>query len=166
MLLADGREVLVRRATTDDVEGVADLHTRCSLTSRLRRYLAGMRCPGEATLARLLSPEAGYSLVVEDPVGRIVAMANLMWDHDVPELALLVEDEWQERRLGTVLARQLVTAATAAGLARVKAVVHVGNAPMVRIMTALGLRLHREYDAGLLTLIAALHPAVAHDHVL
>jgi methylglyoxal synthase len=166
LLLADGREVVLRRATPDDVEGVADLHARCSLTSRLRRYLAGLRCPGEATLARLLSPDAGYSLVVEDPSGRIVAMANLMWDHDVPELALLVEDEWQERRLGTVLARRLVAAATAGGVAKVKAVVHVGNTPMVRIMKALGLRLHREYDAGLLTLIAALHPAITQDHVL
>lgn len=159
MLLADGREVLLRRATVDDVEAVADLHTRCSLTSRLRRYLAGMRCPGEATLARLLSPDAGYSLVVEDLSGRVIAMANLMWDAQAPELALLVEDEWQQRRLGTLLARRLVVAAAGAGVTKVRAVIHVGNEPMVRIMKGLGQRLHREYDGGLLTLILSLNHA-------
>jgi hypothetical protein len=168
---------------------VVDLHARCSPTSRLRRYLAGMRCPAGSTLARLLSPGAGYSLLVEDGNGRVVAMANLMWDTaapsgpdasgpepsapeasgppatpPVPELALLVEDGWQQRRLGSVLARRLAAEAVAGGFARVRAVVHAGNTPMVRIMTGLGQRVHREYDGGVLTLIASLHhgtPAVA-----
>jgi GNAT superfamily N-acetyltransferase len=159
VVLTDGVEVTVRPASLDDVQGVVELHTRCSMTSRLRRYLAGTRCPTDATLARLLSPAAGRSLVVEDEDGRLVAMANLMWEGDTPELALLIEDAWQGRRLGTVLARRLAAAATRAGAHNVKAVIHTGNTPMVRIMSSLGHRLHREYDGGLLTLIATLHPA-------
>jgi len=38
-------------------------------------------------------------------------------------------------------------------------IAHTGNAPIIRIMTGLGQRLHREYDGGVLTLIATLAPA-------
>ena len=166
LVLADGVEVTIRRASPDDVEAVVELHARCSMTSRLRRYLAGTRCPTDATLARLLSPAAGRCLVVEDADGRLVAMANLMWDGDNPELALLIEDAWQQRRLGTVLARRLAAAAAKSGVQSVKAVIHAGNTPMVRIMSSLGHRLHREYDGGLLTLIATLQPPSGHTQRL
>ncbi|MDT5024893.1 MAG: hypothetical protein QOE61_1319, partial [Micromonosporaceae bacterium] len=166
VVLTDGVEVTIRRATPDDVEGVVELHSRCSMTSRLRRYLAGTRCPTDATLARLLSPTAGRCLVVEDVDGRLVAMANLMWGSDRPELALLIEDSWQQRRLGTVLARRLAVVAAKSGAHSVKAVIHSGNAPMMRIMSSLGHRLHREYDGGLLTLIATLQPSSGHTQRL
>ena len=143
MLLADGAELTVRRATPDDLDRVVDLHDRCSLTSRLRRYLAGTRCPRTTMLARLLSPASGHSLVVEDADGRVIAMANLMWhpsrrraERDA-ELALLIEDAWQQRRLGTLLARRLFAVAEQLGVARVRAVVHAGNAAMIRIMVGL-----------------------------
>jgi hypothetical protein len=156
LLLTDGTELTVRPAMPDDVEAVVALHGRCSMTSRLRRYLAGTRCPTDSTLARLLSPAVGCALLVEDPTGRVVAMGNLVWDGEVPELALLVEDGWQQRRLGTTLARRLVRVAGREGAHSVRAVIHSSNTPMVRIMSGLGQRLHREYDGGLLTLIAAL----------
>jgi hypothetical protein len=158
VVLADGVEVVVRRASPDDVEGVVALHDRCSMTSLLRRYLAGTRCPSEATLTRLLSPATGRSLVVEDAEGRLIAMANLVWEGDVPELALLVEDAWHQRRLGSVLGRRLAEIAARSGAHSVKAVVHASNTPMVQIMSGLAHRLHREYDGGRLTLIAMLHP--------
>jgi methylglyoxal synthase len=166
VVLTDGVEVTIRRATPDDVEGVVELHARCSMTSRLRRYLAGTRCPTDATLARLLSPTAGRCLVVEDVDGRLVAMANLVWEGDSPELALLIEDSWQQRRLGTVLARRLAVVAAKSGAHGVKAVIHAGNTPMMRIMSSLGHRLHREYDGGLLTLIATLQPSSGHTQRL
>jgi hypothetical protein len=158
LLLPDGTELAVRPATPDDLDAVVALHGRCSMTSRLRRYLAGTRCPTDSTLARLLSPAVGRAVLIEDPTGRVVAMGNLVWDGEVPELALLVEDGWQQRRLGTVLARRLARIAGREGAHSVRAVIHSSNTPMVRIMSALGQRLHREYDGGLLTLIAALPP--------
>src|SRR5690606_10515432 len=125
------------------------------------------RTPGTTTLARLLSPASGPALVVEDGTGRLVAMANLSWpsgaDQDgtgTPELAILVADAWQQRRIGTFLARRLVAAAQELGVGRIRAVVHASNTGMVRIMSGLGdqpgHRLHREYDGGLLTLIVGL----------
>jgi methylglyoxal synthase len=156
LLLPEGVELAVRRAAPDDLEAVVDLHARCSLTSRLRRYLAGTNCPSRAILAGLLDPEKGYSLIAEDHDGRVIALGNLMWADGTAELALLVEDSWQRRRVGTALARRLVVAAGGARVATVRSTVHAGNGAMIRIMAGLGRRLHREYDGGMLTLIAHL----------
>lgn len=160
LLAADGTELTVRRATPDDLDAIVEMHGRCSLTSRLRRYLAGTSCPTPTVLARLVSPTEGHSLVVEDAAGRIVALANLMWTGETAELALLIEDAWQRQRLGTALARRLAAVALGAGLSTVHAVVHASNSPMAHIMGGLGYRLHREYEGGLLTLIASIRPSL------
>ena len=44
------------------------------------------------------------------------------------------------------------------GVSRIRATVHTGDTPAVRIMSALADRLHREYDGGMLTLIATVVP--------
>jgi methylglyoxal synthase len=168
LLLADGTEMTARQAVVDDIGAIVALHARCSLTSRLRRYLAGTNCPPQATLERLVDPAHGYTLVVEDGQGSIVAMANLIWadaERHTAELALLVEDQWQRQRIGTVLARRLSCLANKAGVQTVQSVIHAGNTPMVRIMAGLGHRLHREYEGGMLTLIATLR-AQGQTHLL
>lgn len=167
LVLADGEHLTVRPATPDDLNATVDLHQRCSLTSRLRRYLSGTRVPSTTTLARMLSPASGHALVAEDASGALVAVANLSWPSGAeqsstgtPELAILVEDAWQRRRIGTFLARRLLATAEELGVGRVRAVMHASNTGMVRIMSGLGdrpgRRLHREYDGGLLTLIVSL----------
>ncbi len=167
VVLPGGDQVTVRVAGPDDLEAVLQMHQRCSLTSRLRRYLAGTRTPSTTTVARLLSPASGHALVVEDGPGRVVALANLSWPSGAqpsgsgtPELAILVEDAWQQRRIGTFLARRLLAVAQEHGVGRIRAVVHASNTAMVHIMAALadepGRRMHREYDGGMLTLIVSL----------
>jgi methylglyoxal synthase/GNAT superfamily N-acetyltransferase len=157
LLLADGVEVTVRRAASTDAQAVLDLFARCSVSNRLRRYLAGGSEPAVDGLERLLSEDGGYNLVVEGADGRLVATASqIRHDGNIPELGVLVEDSWQGKRLGTVLARRVVAHAQEGAIPHIRTVVHAGNASMVRIMTGLGHRLHREYDGGMLTLIANL----------
>jgi RimJ/RimL family protein N-acetyltransferase len=112
--------------------------------------------PGPKVLAKLLAPTAGYSLIAEDPAGAAIALANLMWTADGAELAVLVEDAWQRQRIGTALAGRLATAAAAEGVAEFQTLVHAGNTPMIRIMAGIGHRLHREFEGGLLTLVASV----------
>jgi len=173
VVLPDGGQLTVRPGTPEDLDAVVELHQRCSLTSRLRRYLSGTRTPSTTTLARLLSPASGQVLVVEDGTGSLVAMANLIWPSGAeqagtgtPELALLVEDAWQGKRLGTFLAGRLLAAAEELGVGRIRAVVHASNTAMVHIMSGLceepGHRLHREYDGGMLTLIVSLRADQPH----
>ena len=159
-------------AAPDDLDAIVELHARCSLTSRLRRYLAGTSCPPESTLARLLSPEAGHTLVAED-AGR-ADRGDGQSDVDrrpAPSWRCWCEDDWQGRRLGTALARRLVGLAERSGVAD-------GHGRRARRQyarwcgswRALVHRLHREYDARPAhadrdAAPRGSHPAVAEQHV-
>jgi methylglyoxal synthase len=159
LVLTDGTEIDLRPAGPDDLTAIADLHARCSATSGPRSYPAGARSPSETTLRRLLSPEAGRALLAEDSDGQVIALSALTWAVDGAEMTLLVQDAWRNRRIGSTLARRLFAVAVEAGVSRIRATVHTENTPAIRIMSALAHRLHREYDEGMLTLIATLAPA-------
>ncbi|WP_454315270.1 N-acetyltransferase family protein [Streptomyces phaeoluteigriseus] len=58
-------------------------------------------------LPTLLSRPGSVHLAARDPTGRIVAVGHLMPDDTSAEAALLVEDAWQGRGLGTRLLRHL-----------------------------------------------------------
>ncbi|NUT02267.1 MAG: GNAT family N-acetyltransferase [Hamadaea sp.] len=124
--------VTVRAATAADLDEVLAMHRRCSRESLYRRYVSGAGTPPVVLLAGLLS--AGTVVAVATggaQDGRLVAMASLAGDP--AEAAILVEDAWQRRGVGTLLARRL------AGAARGKIVVHVlaGNQPATRTIRRL-----------------------------
>jgi GNAT superfamily N-acetyltransferase len=109
VLLASGAELTVRQGAAADVPALAAMHERCSPHARRQRYLHSGAAPTPAALARLVNRRHGRTLVVEHGT-RIVAMANLMRDGDDSEVALLVEDSWQRKGIGTMLLRRLLTA--------------------------------------------------------
>jgi GNAT superfamily N-acetyltransferase len=137
LLLPDGAALLVRPANGDDVEAVRQLHGRSSAATRQRRYLAGAQAPPDARLRRLLAPASGLALVVEQG-DDIVAMANLLVEGDLGEVALLVEDAWQRRGIGTALLRRLLAYADRAGLAAVLAHTGADNVAMLRTLRRVG----------------------------
>jgi GNAT superfamily N-acetyltransferase len=144
LLLRDGAELLVRPATADDAEGVRGLHARSSAASRQRRYLSGAgRAPADARLRRLLEPAGGITLLAvhhEPRTGeeQVVAMANLIAEGDLAEAALLVEDAWQRRGLGTALLRRLLGRAGRSGFAAVVAHTAADNVAMLRTLRRIG----------------------------
>jgi GNAT superfamily N-acetyltransferase len=143
LLLPDGTELLIRPASGDDAEGVRRLHARSSATSRQRRYLGGAQVPTDARLRRLLEPVAGLTLLAvhHDPgtgAEQIVAMANLLAEGDLGEVALLVEDGWQRRGIGTVLLRRLTAFAERGGFAALVAHIGADNVAMLRTLRRLG----------------------------
>jgi GNAT superfamily N-acetyltransferase len=162
VVLVDGAQVTLRRARRGDLEAITDMHGRCSSASLYRRYLVGTPAVPHAQLERLLAPERGRALVAEAD-GRVVALTNLMWDGTEAEIALLVEDAWQLRGLGTVLLRRLVDVAREADITTVYALTLVDNIPMMRTMARLGLPIERDEADGVVTLTALLdHPRSDH----
>jgi GNAT superfamily N-acetyltransferase len=137
LLLPDGAELLIRTAIADDLEGVQRFHERSSVDTRQRRYLGGTGLPSDSRLRRLLEPEDGLTLLAVHG-DRVVAMANLVAEGDLAEVALMVEDGWQRRGIGTVLLRRLLAYAEGAGIAAV--LVHTGadNAAMLRTLRRFG----------------------------
>jgi GNAT superfamily N-acetyltransferase len=143
LLLPDGAELLIRPAVADDVEAVRQLHARSSATSRQCRYLSGTQVPGEARLRRLLEPDGGVTLLAmhHDPATgeeQAIAMANLLAEGDLGEVAVLVEDVWQRRGIGTALLRRLVAYARRSGFAALVAHTGADNVAMLRTLRRIG----------------------------
>ncbi|MEW9551797.1 GNAT family N-acetyltransferase [Nonomuraea sp. NPDC050783] len=137
--LGDGTEVTVRPLTSIYREAVRDLHDRCSPESRRFRYFTSMPALPARVFDRLCDRSKGYSLVAGHD-GQVVAMANLMFTPDpgTAEMAFLVEDRWQGRGLGKVLARMLVRAARDLGYAEVRATMLSDNVRMCGLLVSLG----------------------------
>jgi RimJ/RimL family protein N-acetyltransferase len=68
------------------------------------------------------------------------------------EIAIVVEDAWQHRGLGTLLLDALLAAAEARGLRQFTADVLADNRPMLRILSRLGHIRRRDLEAGVLTI--------------
>jgi ribosomal protein S18 acetylase RimI-like enzyme len=137
LLLPDGAELTVRAATTDDLDGVHGLHEHCSPATLASRYLGG-GAPGEARLRRLLEPTGGHTLLAVASDGRVVAMANLLAEGDLGEIAVLIEDGWQRRGVGTALARRLLAYAERGRFAALVAHAAADNVAMLRTLRRLG----------------------------
>jgi GNAT superfamily N-acetyltransferase len=165
LLLPDGAELLIRAATADDLEGVRRLHAHSSPRSRRLRYLGSAQVPSDSRLRRMLEPAAGMTLLAlhTDPASgaeRVVAMAGLLTEGDLGEVALLVQDAWQRRGIGTALLRRLI--ATAARMTCSALVAHTGadNVAMLRTLRRFGAADGGERDG---TLLSVTLPVVGHQ---
>jgi RimJ/RimL family protein N-acetyltransferase len=136
LLLADGTELVIRAATRDDAEAVRRLHERATATTLQHRYLGG-GSPNEARLTRLLEPAGGRTLLALAG-DRVVAMANLLAEGDLGEIAILVEDGWQRRGIGTALLRRLMAHAQRTRFAALVAHTAADNVAMLRTLRRLG----------------------------
>ncbi|WP_206312998.1 GNAT family N-acetyltransferase [Streptomyces sp. JB150] len=158
LTLPEGDAITVRRAGTDDVAAAKEMHGRCSSRTLSLRY-HGPVGDADRYLNHLLSPRYGRTLAVETPSRRIVALGHLLWDGDETEVALLVEDAWQRRGVGSQLLGRLVAMAAEAGCASVYAVTQASNTGMVAAMRGLGLPLDYQIEEGTLVITARLEPA-------
>ncbi|WP_020521855.1 GNAT family N-acetyltransferase [Catelliglobosispora koreensis] len=132
LLLPEGQELTVRVGSVADIDALTEMHGRCGQRSLFRRYLAGTRGPTQEQLRRLVSPAHGTTLIAEDGQGRIVALANLIGEGQQAEAAILVEDSWQKRGIGTALLRRMLTLATPYGFQAVVLHTQADNEPMLR----------------------------------
>ncbi|GAA3368708.1 GNAT family N-acetyltransferase [Streptomyces sannanensis] len=160
LALAEGDPITVRRADQDDVDAARAMHGRCSERTLKLRY-HGPVGDADRYLNHLLSPRFGRTLAVETAAGRLVALGHLLWDGDETEVALLVEDDWQRRGIGSELLRRLVGLAVEAGCENVYAVTQASNTGMVAVMRGLGLPLDYQIEEGTLVITARLRTAPA-----
>lgn len=106
---------LVREASLADIDGVAALHGRCSVTTLYARYHVPLRVPMTTRMARrLVVPEHGTALLLQtglDVVGHaLVEPVDEAW-----ECRVLVEDAWQARGVTTALVRHAAATAREQG---------------------------------------------------
>ncbi|MFG2764926.1 GNAT family N-acetyltransferase [Streptomyces rubiginosohelvolus] len=155
LTLPEGNEITVRRADRADLAAARAMHDRCSRDTLGLRY-HGPVADADRYLDHLLSPRFGRTLAVQTASGRLVALGHLLWDGDETEVALLVEDDWQRRGIGSELLRRLVALAEEAGCDNVYAVTQSRNTGMVAAMRALELPLDYQIEEGTLVITARL----------
>ncbi|MFF1921150.1 GNAT family N-acetyltransferase [Streptomyces sp. NPDC058221] len=155
LTLPEGNEITVRRADHADLDAARAMHERCSEQTLRLRYHGPVR-DADRYLDHLLSPRFGRTLAVQTASGRLVALGHLLWDGDETEVALLVEDDWQRRGIGSELLGRLVALAVEAGCESVYAVTQASNTGMVAAMRALSLPLDYQIEEGTLVITARL----------
>ncbi|MFF5283765.1 GNAT family N-acetyltransferase [Streptomyces sp. 62] len=158
LTLPEGNEITVRRADQRDLAAARAMHDRCSARTLGLRY-HGPVGDADRYLDHLLSPRFGRTLAVQTTSGRLVALGHLLWDGDETEVALLVEDDWQRRGIGSELLGRLVAMAEETGCDSVYAVTQSSNTGMVAAMRALNLPLDYQIEEGTLVITARLASA-------
>ncbi|AXE25389.1 GNAT family N-acetyltransferase [Streptomyces globosus] len=160
LTLPEGNEITVRRADGSDLAAARAMHDRCSERTLGLRY-HGPVADADRYLDHLLGPRFGRTLAATTASGRLIALGHLLWDGDETEVALLIEDEWQRRGIGSELLRRLVAMAVEAGCGSVYAVTQASNTGMVAAMRGLGLPLDYQVEDGTLVITARLEPLLA-----
>ncbi|MFF9089751.1 GNAT family N-acetyltransferase [Streptomyces sp. NPDC014991] len=155
LTLPEGNDITVRRVDTGDLAAARAMHERCSPRTLGMRY-HGPVGDADRYLTHLLSPRFGRTLAAQTASGRIVGLGHLLWDGDETEVALLIEDDWQQRGIGGELLGRLVALAVEAGCESLYAVTQASNTGMVAAMRGLGLPLDYQIEEGTLVITARL----------
>ncbi|MEV5874827.1 GNAT family N-acetyltransferase [Streptomyces sp. NPDC052101] len=158
LTLPEGNDITVRRVDIKDLPAAKAMHERCSPRTLGMRY-HGPVGDADRYLLHLLSPRFGRTLAAQTASGRIVGLGHLLWDGDETEVALLIEDDWQQRGIGGELLGRLVAMAVEARCESVYAVTQASNTGMVAAMRGLGLPLDYQIEEGTLVITARLDAA-------
>ena len=160
LTLPEGVEITLRDADLADLDAARAMHARCSERTLSLRYHGPVR-DADRYLDHLLSPRFGRALAARTASGRLVALGHLLPDGDEAEVAVLVEDEWQRRGIGSELLGRLVALASEAGYENVYVVTRASDTGLAAIMRALNLPLGQRIEEGTRVLTARLAPAPA-----
>jgi len=164
LLLRDGSEVRLRAATPADALLVGALHARCSPAARRSRFLSPTPRLAPSELDALLGGYAVLALTADG--GSAVAVASLDADFDssgpgAGRCAVLVENAWQGRGLGTALVRRLADTAAEQGLVELTGRARPDDLGVTRVLRRAGLRPSAELADDVLHLRAELPAARA-----
>jgi GNAT superfamily N-acetyltransferase len=147
-----------------DAPLVAALHARCSPESRRARFLSPTPHLPARELDELLGRELGQGvavLAVTVDGGSAVGVANVVpAPTDAARFAVLVEDAWQGRGLGTALLRRVADTAADQGAQELIGVARRNEVGLTRLLRRAGLRPSAEIVRGEVRLSAPLPTAV------
>jgi RimJ/RimL family protein N-acetyltransferase len=144
IVLRDGSPVVVRPIRAADRDAIRAAFERLSPESRYRRFLSAIDHLTEAQLTYLTEVDHRdhEALVAYDRASRDgIGVARFVRDRDVPtraEAAVVVDDEWQGRGLGTALCQLLAQRAREEGLERFVSTLLATNDPMLHLIDSLG----------------------------
>jgi protein lysine acetyltransferase len=143
--LPDGAPILIRPIRADDKRMLENGLRHLSEESVQRRFLTPKSSFSRAELRYLTEVDGRdhVALVVEypaEPVRRLIAVGRFVRLKDDPqaaEVAVVVADDWQARRVGSTLAELLAERAREVGIRRFTATMAGDNKPAHKLMRRL-----------------------------
>jgi len=129
--------IVIRQPTSTDGPAIEAMFARCSLESRYARFLAPLPTIPAEHLARVLDPAAGNEAwvgVTADDPEQVVALGSWARLGTDAELALIVEDSWQRRGVGSSFLRLMAARAWEAGVCRLTASVLTESRHVFRML--------------------------------
>ena len=154
-----GGTIWIRLARPEDADAVAAMHDRSSEKSRYQRYFSITDWHG-TKLYRLSGGHRGATLVVMSEAGKIIGLGNVFPDPSegghAAEIAMIVEDEYQGRGVGTKLIRALLHMAARLEFTEIVATVLAENTGMLHLLRSTGLEWNSQIHDGITYMKATL----------
>ena len=153
--LSDGTPVLLRPIRPEDEPAWHEMFGRCSQESIRSRFLSLIKRTTHKMATRYCYIDYDREMaivaeVVENGEKKLVGVGRLVSDRDArsAEYAVLVIDEWQGRRVGTMLTEYSMEIAQTRDLQRVTAITTPENMRMLGVFRRLGFHLQHEREKG------------------
>jgi RimJ/RimL family protein N-acetyltransferase len=142
LTLRDGSAIRIRPIRPDDAPRLQDLHSRLSRQTTYQRFFTIVRRlpPDWARQLATVDYDRRLALVVEsgasaEPELIAVGRYDATDEPNTAEVAFVVQDDWQNRGLGTILFDAILRAAAARAYRRFRAYVLADNRRMLDLIT-------------------------------
>jgi GNAT superfamily N-acetyltransferase len=159
--LSDGTVVHIREIRPADAEALVVFHSGLSAESIVHRYFGPHPRLSEAEVTRFTTVDGvdRYAVVALDGE-RIVGVARYEREPGSPEaeVAFLVADEYQGKRLGSIFFEDLAAAARSNGISRFVAETLAENARMIGVFRDSGYRRHYDRFAEVVQVVLDIGP--------
>jgi acetyltransferase len=157
--LKDGRTVTLRPISPEDEAELIAFYARLSPTTAYQRFHTLMaRLPLDwAHFLANVDYERRMAIVAVDPEERLIAVARYDFSEQSKdaEVAIVVQDQWQGKGLGTRLMTELLRYAEAKGINRFRAYVLADNRRMLDMFRRVTRILRSETQSGITSLLLA-----------
>jgi RimJ/RimL family protein N-acetyltransferase len=148
--------VLLRPIRPGDAPALTQLYDRLSPESAYQRFFAVMRRlpPDWARILADVDHDRRAAIVAAGPDGELIGVARYGTEPgaDAAEIAVVVQDAWQGRGLGTILLSALLDHAVSRGITKFLAYVLADNHRMLRLIGRQGVVTERSHDQGVVSL--------------
>jgi acetyltransferase len=159
VLLTDGTPVTLRHIRPEDESALTALYERLSPETSYQRFFTVMRRlpPDWTHILANVDYDRRMAIVALGPSGELIGVARYVHDERAreAEIAVVIEDRWQGRGLGTLLLGELVGYAEARGIRRFRAYVLADNLRMLKLIGRVTAILERKLDSGVVSLLLA-----------
>jgi acetyltransferase len=159
VMLTDGTQVTLRHIRPEDESALTALYERLSPQTAYQRFFTVMRRlpPDWAHILANVDYDRRTAIAALGPGGELIGVARYIYDERAQEaeIAIVIEDRWQGRCLGTRLLGELIAYAEARGIRRFRAYVLGDNLRMFKLIRRVTTILERQLDSGVVSLLLA-----------